>query len=175
MVPATSAPRGRTRRLARQPLLQRAAPGLQPLRAQRCWGRHRPSQGEEMVAGFADGDRAEKHVSHELESSGGEELHWNGGHEQWSRRGGRKDHGHDHGHCCGEHEAQGARRRCDVVHGGRGGGSGHGELHRRGEVRRTVDEQHETVSLSSPCLPMCVQRPSLPLRRRSLSCPVEQC
>jgi len=52
-------------------------------------GLARPSQGEEMVAGSADEDRAkEKHGDHEQEYIGGEELHWHGGHEQQSRRGG---------------------------------------------------------------------------------------
>jgi hypothetical protein len=58
---------------------------------------------------------------------------------------------------CGEHEAQGARRRCGAVHGGRGCESGHDELRRRGEGRRTVHEQRETVSWSW-CLPWKVQR-----------------
>jgi hypothetical protein len=69
-------------------------PGLPQRAVRHCWGRHHPRQGEETVAGSADGDRAEKHGGDaELDSIGSKELYFHGGHEQWSRRGSRKDHG----------------------------------------------------------------------------------
>ncbi|KAG2605316.1 hypothetical protein PVAP13_4NG102219 [Panicum virgatum] len=91
-------------------------------------------------AGSADAVRAEKPGGRdELGSSGVLDEHPVGDCEQQKQGCG---HIHFHLRRCGEHEAQGARRRCGAVH---GDGWGHGAFLRRGEVRRTVDEQHAKV------------------------------
>ncbi|KAG0549016.1 hypothetical protein BDA96_01G218300 [Sorghum bicolor] len=141
-------------RRASSPRLQQAASGLRRLAAPRlqqraapcCWGRHRPCQGKETVAGSAEGDLAAKRGGHDESGTNGDGEHLHGRHEQRSRRCGRMDHGHGHGQQCGGDEAQDARKHCGAVHGGRGDGSGHDGLHQRDEERRTIHEQHVKVN-----------------------------